>query len=117
MSDQNNLNADNCHEGHEYPRDPREEAVRLQNQNRVENNEIGHEETACAGLAGFKSCFEKVTLDPGESKCVGIHIPMDELKYFNDQTMQWRLEKGVYQFTVGNSSKDDRAVTAEIELG
>ncbi|GAB0157624.1 glycoside hydrolase family 3 C-terminal domain-containing protein [Chryseobacterium sp. Alg-005] len=48
--------------------------------------------------------FQKVKLQPGESKIVTIEVPVKELQFL-DEKMNWKVEKGTYRILVGNSSK------------
>jgi beta-glucosidase len=50
--------------------------------------------------------FAKVYLQKGESKTVQLAIPVNELKYYNENTQQWELEKGIYTIMVGNASNN-----------
>ncbi|WP_294244388.1 glycoside hydrolase family 3 N-terminal domain-containing protein [uncultured Chryseobacterium sp.] len=49
--------------------------------------------------------FQKVYLEPGESKQITIEVPVKELKFL-DEKMNWTVEKGEYRIMVGNSSKN-----------
>jgi beta-glucosidase len=49
--------------------------------------------------------FQKVYVNPGESKQVTIKIPVKELRFLNEN-MNWTVEKGTYRIMVGNSSKN-----------
>lgn len=49
--------------------------------------------------------FQKVELEPGESKQISIEVPIQELKFL-DEKMNWIVEKGMYRIMVGNSSKN-----------
>nr|WP_314498457.1 glycoside hydrolase family 3 N-terminal domain-containing protein [uncultured Chryseobacterium sp.] len=49
--------------------------------------------------------FQKIYLKPGESKEISIKVPVSELK-FQDEKMNWVVEKGTYRIMVGNSSKN-----------
>lgn len=49
--------------------------------------------------------FQKVELQPGESKSVTIEVPVKELQFL-DEKMSWTVEKGTYRIMVGNSSKN-----------
>ncbi|WP_288243177.1 glycoside hydrolase family 3 N-terminal domain-containing protein [uncultured Chryseobacterium sp.] len=49
--------------------------------------------------------FQKIYLQPGESKQVSIKIPVKELQFL-DEKMNWIVEKGTYRIFVGNSSKN-----------
>jgi len=45
--------------------------------------------------------FEKIALEPGESKTVTFNIGPDDLELFNDE-MQWTVEPGEFEIMVGN---------------
>ncbi|WP_238640063.1 glycoside hydrolase family 3 N-terminal domain-containing protein [Chryseobacterium elymi] len=49
--------------------------------------------------------FQKVYVNPGESKQVTIKIPVKEFRFL-DKNMNWTVEKGTYRIMVGNSSKN-----------
>lgn len=49
--------------------------------------------------------FQKIYLNPGESKQVTIQIPVRDLQFL-DENMKWTVEKGTYRIMVGNSSKN-----------
>jgi len=60
--------------------------------------------------------FEKVFLQPGESKAIDIEIPIVELSFFDVKSGKWKTEKGEYIFSVGTSSRDiSFSVTETIE--
>lgn len=42
--------------------------------------------------------FQKIYLHPGEKKNVSIHVPYNNLRYFNIQEKRWILEDGSYEF-------------------
>jgi beta-glucosidase len=49
--------------------------------------------------------FQKIYLQPGESKQITIEVPVKELQFLNS-AMNWTVEKGTYRIMVGNSSKN-----------
>jgi len=53
--------------------------------------------------------FEKVHLEPGQSKIVSIPVEIDELRYYCSERKTWILEPGTYLFYAGSSS-DDRSL-------
>jgi beta-glucosidase len=59
--------------------------------------------------------FEKVFLQPGQSKTVTIVLKKDAFEYYDDLKQQWVLEPGRFTILAGSSSKDLRA-SQEIEL-
>ncbi len=50
--------------------------------------------------------FAKVGLNPGEIKKVLMTISDHGFAYYNDATMEWRVESGRYKIGVGSSSRD-----------
>lgn len=59
--------------------------------------------------------FQKVFLQPGESKDIIITLTVDAFRYFDEKKMEWVLEPGKFQIMAGSSSRDIR-LTKEIEL-
>ena len=49
--------------------------------------------------------FEKLQLNPGETKTVNLQIPLDSLATWNEKAHGWSLCKGTYEFKVGQSSR------------
>lgn len=50
--------------------------------------------------------FEKVAVKSGETETATIQIPTKELAFYNVATQNWEIEKGEYQFKIGNSSRN-----------
>lgn len=50
--------------------------------------------------------FKKINLRAGESKTIQIKIPVKKLSFFDDTKMNWKLEKGEFQFLIGTSSRN-----------
>jgi beta-glucosidase len=50
--------------------------------------------------------FQKVWLQPGESKTVTVVLGENAFQYYNDVEMKWWMEKGIFDIWVGNSSRD-----------
>jgi beta-glucosidase len=59
--------------------------------------------------------FQKVMLQPGESKDIIITLQVDAFRFFDDKRMEWVLEPGKFQIMAGSSSRDIR-LTKEIEF-
>jgi beta-glucosidase len=59
--------------------------------------------------------FDKVFLQPGESKNVTIRLDENAFQYYNDVENKWVKENGVYDILVGSSSKLIR-FTGKIKL-
>ena len=53
--------------------------------------------------------FEKVGLEPGESKKISFSLDKRSFAYFNTNIDDWYVESGVYKILVGSSSRDIRA--------
>ncbi|KAJ8126056.1 hypothetical protein O1611_g7583 [Lasiodiplodia mahajangana] len=58
--------------------------------------------------------FTKIELAPGESKQVSLAVPIYELGYFIDA--EWHVEKGLYNFWVGSSSRTEDLHALNITL-
>lgn len=52
--------------------------------------------------------FEKVSLQPGETREVRILLDENAFRYFNEKKDDWVVEKGEFDILVGASSKDIR---------
>ncbi len=50
--------------------------------------------------------FEKVYLNPGETKTVSISIDKTALSFFDDKKHDWVAEPGDFEALVGSSSSD-----------
>ena len=59
--------------------------------------------------------FQKVFLEPGESKEVTLGIAPERLAYYDDEYHQWVIEAGRYELEIGASAADIK-VTLPLEL-
>ena len=60
--------------------------------------------------------FNKVMLMPGETKIVTMEIPVNELAFFDDSKMNWKLEAGQFKLMLGVSSQEiKKTIVVEIE--
>lgn len=59
--------------------------------------------------------FEKIVLQPNETKKVELKINVKDLSFWNPATKNWFAEKGTFKLHVGTSSSDIKS-TKEIEL-
>ena len=50
--------------------------------------------------------FEKIALEPGETKQVSYTIDDDDLKYFDEEKHEWVAERGTFTIYVGSSAAD-----------
>ena len=53
--------------------------------------------------------FEKIKLNPGESKTVTFDVKDEQLGFYNNQ-MKYVVEKGDFTFMVGGNSRDLQSV-------
>ncbi|TFG25940.1 glycosyl hydrolase [Candidatus Thorarchaeota archaeon] len=49
--------------------------------------------------------FEKIFLQPGETKSVPILVKADDIAFYDIETHDWMIEPGDYKFLIGNSSR------------
>jgi len=63
----------------------------------------------------LKSFVKTDNLKSGDAQDVVFKIPVYDLRYWNEETNAWTLEKGTYSIRVGSSSRDIR-IKKEIEL-
>lgn len=52
--------------------------------------------------------FERIPLEPGETKIVRFSVPLQGLKYYDPDAEVWRLEAGEHQVLVGPSAADKK---------
>ncbi len=52
--------------------------------------------------------FQKVTLEPGESKQIHFKLTKRDFAYYNTELPDWHVESGTYEIRVGGSSRDIR---------
>ena len=50
--------------------------------------------------------FQKVALDPGETRVVTFHVPVSELAWYNPDAGEWQVEAMAYDVLVGGSSAE-----------
>ena len=55
--------------------------------------------------------FERVELEPGETKTVTIPVREKELAYYDEGTHTWQVEGGTVKLSIGSSSDDERLST------
>ncbi len=52
--------------------------------------------------------FDKIAIQPGESKTVTFEIDLQELSWYDPESKTWKLEKMQYELFVGPSSDEDK---------
>ena len=55
--------------------------------------------------------FEKVSLQPGETRRVTFTVRREDLAFFSTRSNSWVVEPGDYDFYVGTSSADNKKIT------
>ncbi len=55
--------------------------------------------------------FQKVILDPGESRVLTFRIGPEALAFFDQERKAWALEPGTFDIQVGGSSRDIRGTS------
>jgi len=60
--------------------------------------------------------FERVPLAPGESRTVRMRVPLEQLKWYDPDARDWRLEPGEHQVLVGGSSDPARCLTTTVRF-
>lgn len=60
--------------------------------------------------------FERIHLQPGETKTVKITCPTDKLKWYNPEIKSWELEKMEYQTYIGSSSRESDMITSSFKI-
>ena len=60
------------------------------------------------------SDFRRLTLAPGQSERVQLHVPLDALRWRDPAVHGWLLERGTYRVMAGGAS--DRLVTCTVEV-
>jgi beta-glucosidase len=56
--------------------------------------------------------FDKVALEPGETKTVPLSVAVKDLAWFNPETSAWKVEPMTYGVLVGPSSRDEDLLKA-----
>lgn len=59
--------------------------------------------------------FERISLKVGESKTITLSIPVEQLKYWNEEKYGWELEHGEIELLLGSSSTDIR-LSAKVKI-
>ena len=77
---------------------------------------IGFDSSAVEREHKLLKGFERVSLNPGESKRVTITCPFDKLKYYDPETNSWKLERMEYQVYMGSSSDEDDLIKSSFRI-
>jgi beta-glucosidase len=68
---------------------------------------IGFDHSAVEREHKLLKGFQRLTLDPGETKTVTLSCPFDKLKWYNPEARAWELELMEYQAYIGSSSDEE----------
>jgi beta-glucosidase len=60
--------------------------------------------------------FARVELEAGESKDVTISCPVEKLRWYNEETNAWELEKMEYEVYIGTSSADRDLLQGKVTI-
>lgn len=60
--------------------------------------------------------FERVSLEPGQTKTVSIPLAVRNLAYYDDAKGEWAVDPISYRIIVGNSSADAHALETTLEV-
>ena len=60
--------------------------------------------------------FQRISLEPGETKRVSMVCPFEKLKWYNPETASWELELMEYQAYVGSSSDEGDLIELAFEI-
>jgi beta-glucosidase len=77
---------------------------------------IGFDNSAIEREHKLLKGFERVSLNPGESKRVTIKCPFDKIKYYDHRSNSWILEKMEYQVYLGSSSNEDDLIKSSFKV-
>lgn len=67
---------------------------------------IGFDKSAVEREHKLLKGFQRVSLNPGESKTLTLSCPFDKLKWYNPEAGTWELEPMEYQAYIGSSSDE-----------
>jgi beta-glucosidase len=86
-------------------------SVAVHNDGEMSADEVVQAYVSCPGVAAERpkkllKAFQRVSLDPGETRIVEMAIPLSDLMWRNPATHGWELESGEYGVWVGGSSAD-----------
>lgn len=91
--------------------DGRKVSVSVTNSGKVADQEVvqfyvGDDKASVIRPVKELKAFEKVALQPGETKQVSFTLSDDDLKYFDETKHEWVAERGSFTVYVGSSSAD-----------
>jgi beta-glucosidase len=60
--------------------------------------------------------FDKIGLEPGETKTVDLEVKIGDLAWYDPQAMQWKVEEMEYELFVGASSKEAKLIQTSFRV-
>lgn len=63
----------------------------------------------------LKAFAKSRNLKPGESQTVKMTVKIDDMEYFDEASSSWKLDKGVYKFSIGTNA-GNLVETKEVEV-
>lgn len=60
--------------------------------------------------------FDRIQLEPGESKTVSFEFNAEDLAYYDSEHENWIVEEGKYTVFVGSSAREDELLTRNMEI-
>ena len=60
--------------------------------------------------------FDKIGLEPGETKTVDFEVKIEDLAWFDPQAMQWKVEEMEYELFVGASSEESKLIQTSFRV-
>jgi beta-glucosidase len=77
---------------------------------------VGFENSAVDRPKKLLCGFERVTLQPGETKRVVLTCPLERLRWYNESSSSWELEAMEYQAFIGCSSREEDLLQGSFSL-
>ena len=77
---------------------------------------IGFDQSAVEREHKLLKDFQRVSLEPGETKRVTLTCPFNKIRWFNPASGQWELEKMEYQAYIGSSSDSKDLIKATFQI-
>jgi beta-glucosidase len=61
-------------------------------------------------LKELRSFKKTPVLSPGETKEINLYIPVSEISYWDEENLDWKIEKGLYKILAASSSRNIQLV-------
>jgi beta-glucosidase len=77
---------------------------------------IGFDQSAVEREHKLLKGFQRVSLEPGETKRVILSCPFEKIRWYNPESGKWELEKMEYQAYIGSSSDSKDLIKATFQI-